>query len=210
MQKLAWFFSILLHPLVVLNIGLILILFYHPYFNSKYYDEQLSTFIYYILANTFFIPILGILLLKQFKVIDNFQLANHKQRTIPYILIAVILSFTIFQLLKYEFKGLPIYFLLSTIICLILNIIINFKFGISSHAIAAGGFVALVFYISIVQHVSTYAYILPIGILLAGVSGFSRLWLGAHTPKQIYWGYALGFVIVFSGVFLLEKWSVLI
>lgn len=209
MQKLAWFFSIVLHPLLLLNAGLFLILYLHPYFNSRYYEEHLTTFIYFLLANTFFIPILGILILKQFKIIDNFQLTNHNQRTIPYIFIAVILGFTIYQLLKNDMRGLPVYFILSTIICLGCNIIINLKFGISSHTIAAGGFVALVAYLLFVQHIGIYAYWLPISILIAGLSGFSRLWLGAHNVNQIYWGYALGFIIVFASIFLLEKFSIL-
>jgi len=209
MKKIAWFFSIVLHPLLMLNYGLFLVLYLHPFFNSRYYGEQLNNFTYFLLANTFFIPLLGILILKQFKMIDNFQISNHRQRTMPYIFIAVILCFTIYQLQKNDMRGLPIYYILSTIICLLCNIIINFKFGISSHTIASGGFIALITYIVLFQHISSFAYWLPTSIALAGISGFSRLWLEAHTTKQIYWGYTLGFIIMLSGILIFEKWNIL-
>jgi hypothetical protein len=101
--------------------------------------------------------------------------------------------------------GLPMYFLIGSAICLFLNAFITIKFGISSHTIAAGGMVALMFYVVAIQRIAQMEAYLLISIIVAGLSGSSRLWLQAHTTKQIYWGYLLGFVVVFGVVLTLAN-----
>ncbi|MDI1233036.1 MAG: hypothetical protein PSX81_02010 [bacterium] len=198
MKYLAWFFSVLFHPLILLNLGISVLLLFHPYYNSKYYDEQLVTLVIYMAVNTLVMPLLVIVLLKRFKYLDSYTIATHKQRTFPYIIIAVLMAVTAYQLYNNEMGGLPMYFLIGSTICLFLNAIITLKFGISSHTIAAGGLVALMFYVTAIQHIAQMEYYLVISILIAGITGSSRLYLNAHTTKQIYWGYLLGFGVVIA------------
>lgn len=207
-NKIAWFFSIILHPLILLNFGIFIILYFHPYYTSRYYEDQLFSFVLYLSINTIVIPTLAILLLKQFKFVDNFQISNHKQRTIPYAFIAVLLSITVYQLIKNDMRGLPIYFMIGCVLSLIVNLHINLKFSISSHTIAAGGFIALVSYMVFVQNISALVYWLPISIIIAGLSGFSRLWLNAHTTKQAYFGYLVGFIVVFTTIYTSIKFAI--
>ncbi len=205
MKFLAWFFSVLFHPLILLNAGIAALLLYHPYYSSKYYDEQLITLVIYMAVNTLVMPLLVVVLLKRFKFLDNYIISTHKQRTFPYVIISILLAVTSYQLYKNEMGGLPMYFLIGSAICLFLNAIITIKFGISSHTIAAGGMVALMFYVVSIQHIAQMEAYLLISIIVAGLSGSSRLWLQAHTTKQIYWGYLLGFSVVLSSLFLLEN-----
>ncbi len=200
MKFLAWFFSVIFHPLILLNLGIALLLLFHPYYNSKYYDEQLITFVIYMAANTMVMPLLVVVLLKRFKFLDNYIISTHKQRTFPYIIISILLAITAYQLYKNEMGGLPMYFLIGSAICLFLNALITIKFGISSHTIAAGGIVALMFYAVAIQHIAQMEYLFVSSILTAGLSGSCRLLLKAHTTKQIYWGYLLGFGVVFSSL----------
>lgn len=192
----AWFFSILFHPLLMLNVGIACILLFHPYYSSKYYDEQLITFLLYLIINTMVMPLLAILLLKRFKYIDSITIANFKQRALPYIVIALLLGITAYQLNKNEMNGLPLKFLISAAISLLINAAITLKFGVSSHGISAGGLVGLLFYTVAIQHISQFELWLLVSILIAGISGSSRLILGAHTPQQLYWGYGIGFSVV--------------
>lgn len=202
MKFLAWFFSVLFHPLILLNAGIVALLLYHPYYSSKYYDEQLITLVIYMAVNTLVMPLLVVVLLKRFKFLDNYIISTHKQRTFPYVIISILLAVTAYQLYKNEMGGLPMYFLIGSAICLFLNAFITIKFGISSHTIAAGGIVALMFYVVAIQHIAQMEYYFVLSILLAGLSGSSRLWLKAHTTKQIYWGYLLGFTVVVCTLFI--------
>lgn len=196
MKYLAWFFSVLFHPLILLNAGIAALLLYHPYYSSKYYDEQLITLVIYMAVNTLVMPLLVVVLLKRFKYLDSYIISTHKQRTFPYVIISILLAVTAYQLYKNEMGGLPMYFLIGSAICLFLNAFITIKFGISSHTIAAGGIVALMFFVCAIQQIGQMQNLLLISILIAGISGSSRLWLKAHTSKQIYWGYLLGFGVV--------------
>ena len=202
MKYIAWFFSVLFHPLILLNLGIVVLLFFHPYYNSKYYDEQLITFIIYMVVNTLVMPLLVVVLLKRFKFLDSYIISTHRQRTFPYFIIAILLGLTAYQLHKNEMGGLPMYFLIASAICLLLNALITLKFGISSHTIAAGGLVALMLYVTVFQHVAQLEFCFVISIIIAGLSGISRLWLVAHTTQQVYWGYLLGFGVVLSTLLL--------
>lgn len=202
MKYLAWFFSVFFHPLILLNAGIASLLLFHPYYSSKYYDEQLITLVIYMAVNTLVMPLLVVVLLKRFRFLDNYIISTHKQRTFPYVIISILLAVTAYQLYKNEMGGLPMYFLIGSAICLCLNAFITIKFGISSHTIAAGGIIALMFYVVAIQHIAQMEYYLVISILIAGLSGSSRLWLQAHTSKQIYWGYLLGFGVVFLSLLI--------
>lgn len=196
MRHLANFCSVILHPLFLLNAGLFAILRFHPYFVSKFYDEQFYTLSMFIAVNTLVMPLLSVYLLKRFKFIDDFRISNPKQRLMPYAIIAMLLAFTTYQLYKNEFYGLPLVFLIATIVCVIANILINIRFTISSHAIAAGGLVALFLFLTLIEHIAVFNWWLMGSVLAAGLSSWSRLTLNAHTEKQVYSGFGLGLTVV--------------
>ncbi len=196
MRYLAFFCSVVLHPLILLTAGLISVLRVHPYYKSKFYDQQFQTIMAFIAVNVIVMPFLAVYLLKRFRFIDNMSIDNPKQRPLPYVIISLLLAYTGFNLYKNEFTGLPLVFLFATVICIILNIVINFRFMISSHAIASGGLLGMFVYLTLLEHVSVFNWFLVGSILIAGLSGWARLRLNAHTEKQVYSGYILGLAVV--------------
>lgn len=196
MKRLANICSVIFHPLFLLNAGLFAILRYHPYFLSKFYDDQFYTLSMFIAVNTLVMPLLSVYLLKRFKFVDDFNISNPKQRLMPYTIIAMLLGFTTYQLWKNEFYGLPLVFLIATILCVVANILINIKFTISSHTIGGGGLVALFLHLTLIEHLSVFNVWLLGAILASGLSAWSRLYLNAHTEKQVYTGFGVGVVVV--------------
>lgn len=186
----------MLHPLFILNLGLFTVLKFHPYFVSKFYDGQFYSISLFIAINTLIMPLLSVYLLKRFKFVDDFQISNPQQRLMPYGIIALLLSFTTYQLYKNEIHGLPIHFMIATILCVVFNILLNMKFMVSSHAIASGGLVGLYTFLTLFKHLSTFNLWLIMAVLLAGVSAWSRLQLKAHSEAQVYVGFFSGLAIV--------------
>jgi membrane-associated phospholipid phosphatase len=84
--------------------------------------------------------------------------------------------------------------LIGTILCIAINILVNYKWTISSHAIGCGGLVALYFYLTMNSHLNVFTLFLVSLLLVSGFTGWARLKLNAHTPDQLYVGYATGFV----------------
>ncbi len=144
------------------------------------------------------IPMILILLLKKFGLIDDVGLNNRDERLVPYIITIVCFGLTAWFMAA---KGAPLWLslffaggALATIICTI----INFKWKISAHAAGIAGVVALLIRIekdgSAEPELFTW---LIITILLTGLLGSARVWLGRHTVWQVLAGYVVGFCSVF-------------
>ncbi len=196
MRTVAGIISVLFHPLILLNFGIFSILRYHPYFVSKFYESHFYTISMFIAVNTLIMPLLSVYLLKKFRFIDDFAISNPRQRLLPYGILVMLLIFTIFQLYKIELKGLPLIFMGASAVCLLLNILINLRFTISTHAIGSGGLAGLYFFLTLNEHLSVFNFLLLCSVVLAGLSAWARLYLNAHTEKQIYSGFILGLSVV--------------
>ncbi len=207
MKFIANVLSGLLHPLFLINIGLFFILYFHPDYNVRFYDKQLYSFLFYLALNTILMPILVVFLLKNFKLIDSLTLQNQKQRTLPYLLIAFVYAVAVYYLIENDFNGLPIHFMIACIICLVANVLFNFFYKISSHAIAAGGLLGLIGYILFVQKVAGFGIVFSIALIILGLCGFSRLWLKQHTLWQIISGTLLGILIVMVTLITLNMYK---
>lgn len=199
-QKIAQFISVITHPLLMINYGIFSILYFDIYHQSRFYDEQLSALSIYILVSTLLIPILFIYLLKKLKFINSFNLENAKQRLLPYSSVAILLSLTCWQLYNNELDSLIFNFLLASIISIVLNIFINFKFKISSHAIAASGYLALMINRIQNQHFE-FIFLFIMSLIILGLVIWSRIILKAHRINEIIYGSILGFLVVYLSCF---------
>ena len=201
MKWIARSISVILHPLFILNFGLFSLFKFHPYYVSKFYEEQFYTISMFIAVNTLIMPLLSVYLLKRFNFISDFAITDRKQRLMPYTVIVVLLGFTSYQLYQNEVYGLPLKFMLSTIICVVINILLNIKFKVSSHAIASGGLVGLYLFLTMNRHLSVFNPMLVGAVLAAGISAWSRLYLEAHNEKEVYTGFGIGLLVCFVGMF---------
>lgn len=193
LKSFAKLTSVLCHPLLLMNFGLFSIMFWHPYFVSKFYETQFYTISMFVSINTLILPMLSVYLLKRFGLIDDFAMSNPKQRLLPYSIMIGIVGLTMFQLYKIDYAGLPMWFMGACAISLMANVLINLKFTISTHGIGTGGLVALYAYISYTEHLLLFKLLLIGFVLVSGIVMWARLYLQAHTEKEVYTGFLLGF-----------------
>lgn len=149
------------------------------------------------LGITVAVPSLLVILLKRMGLVDDLGLNGRKERLIPYIISIISLGATgAFMWIK----GAPMWlvmFYAGGMAAGLVNMLINFRWKISAHAAGIAGVVALMIRLIRDGYPQENALLwLLIWILLAGVLGSSRVWLGRHTVWQVLAGYAVGFTSV--------------
>lgn len=144
------------------------------------------------------LPMLLIFLLKVFGFVTDLGLNNRRERPIPYILMILCYLGSAWFL---HAKGAPDWlwlFFVGGATAAFINMVINFKWKISAHAAGIAGLVALILRIQRQGWIEpTLFFWLILVIILAGLMGSARVWLGRHTVWQVLAGYAVGFCSVF-------------
>lgn len=144
------------------------------------------------------IPMLLIVLLKKLGMIDDLGLNGRKERLIPYIITTVCYFATAWFMAA---KGAPLWlsmFFAGGGLASLINLIVNFWWKISAHAAGIAGVVALLIRIEKDGSPEPELFFwMMLSIVLAGLLGSARVWLGRHTVWQVLAGYVVGFCCVF-------------
>lgn len=184
-------------PLIMPVYGIILI-FSLSYLALNPFHTKL-TYTLIVFGTTFVFPMLMVILLKKLGMIDDIGLNGRKERLIPYIITIICLAATGWFL---WFKSAPLWvamFYAGGALAGLINMIINFRWKISAHAAGIAGIVAMLIQIT-KEGFPLHSMTLWIvgSILLAGLLGSARIWLGRHTLMQVLAGSAVGFLCVWS------------
>jgi len=194
-NRLATGISYLFHPLLIPAYVMALLL------NINNSNLLLVPVVYKIILlgivflTTVLFPLLFTYLLLRINMISSFFLHKREER------IYVILAVSIFYYLTYYLlKGIHLsvifgYFMLGSTLLAILTLVINFYFRISLHMIGIGSVPGLFLGLSLKFGIN-FNGVLMAGIFAAGMIGFARLRLNAHSPAEIYSGYLLGATIL--------------
>ncbi|RBW55263.1 MULTISPECIES: hypothetical protein [unclassified Tenacibaculum] len=194
------FISTILHPIVMPTIGILLYFIFSPINLSS---QQQLTILSIVFISTYIVPLLLLVFLKAIGYIKSYQVFSIKERKVPLFFMIALLFFlaelfqklNIVKDLSYLFYGIVLgltitYFLFFT------------RLKSSLHLLSMGGAVG---YFLIFQeiHGINILPIIIIFIILSGLLATSRLYLKAHTPKEVYTGFFLGFTSQFIVYFLL-------
>lgn len=143
---------------------------------------------------TFLLPAFNVLILLKTGRIKNLEMETNSERLLPYIS-TTLYYFALFYL--FFNAGFPSVFkvvVLGAAICLLLTLLINLKWKISAHAIGIGGTAGVI--LGIIYRLRLDLELLfMFTLFLAGIIGFARLKLNAHSPAQVYTGFLLGFLV---------------
>lgn len=151
-----------------------------------------------VMAFNMAVPAVLILLLKKLGIVRDVGLNNRDERFIPYLIcIACLIGTALFM----AYKGAPAWFVMfffGGAAAGIVEVVINRWWKISVHAAGIAGIVAML------VHLMIFDYTMPgiqtwlvISLVLAGLLGSARVWLGRHTVWQVLAGYAVGFAAVY-------------
>lgn len=190
--------SYILHPMLLpLYLSLILI-----YGNTRFsfLPEQLKLYvILFVLIFTMILPAGAIVLMKTFNIIDSYALITKKDRILPLLFTA--LCYAVAMIVITSTLGIMILarLLFSASILLSILTIITRYWKISLHMAGISGGVALL-YISAFIGLGNLNGWFYLSIMLMGMLGSARLYLGKHNIYQIGAGTLVGFIVVVSSM----------
>jgi len=193
-EKFATLLSYILHPLLMPVYGFAL-LFYSPNYVATFTPSNVKLKILLItFVFTFVLPTINALILLSTGRINSLEMETSKERSIPYGS-AALYYFALFYLFYHQqFPGIFKSLVLGAAFSILLTWFINFKWKISAHTVGIGGTAGAALGVIYRLHAEMYTVFILL-IFFSGILAYARLKLNAHTPSQVYSGFALGFIV---------------
>lgn len=191
-SKVFNYISVALHPLFVTTFGMALLIY--RLMPGTIQTQWLLMSI--CLGYTVLLPLAFISLAKKIGFIGSLRKMQRRERILALMITGIcIYSFS------YVMKGwhTPITmqsFVFGASIMIFISLILSTFSRISLHSIGWGGLTALVSYFSFSQ--PDLSWLLGLVVLLSGLVGTARIYLDEHTPRQIYFGYLIGFFTIWT------------
>lgn len=195
-RQLAHSLSVVLHPVLMPTYALWFMLRHSTYLNYTTSPEEKASLFSIVILNTLLIPVAASYLMIQRGLIRSFEMEKKEERLVPFIVNAVLMLLGYYLLRRLMVPKVYYLLMLGAAASVVIAIIINFKWKISIHMIGIGGIIGTFFGMSTFLFVDLRVPIL-FCLMIAGLLGTARLTLGAHSPLQIYAGFAVGFLCEF-------------
>jgi membrane-associated phospholipid phosphatase len=190
--------SILFHPLLMPTIAFSILYFSYPESLSPITKESAPFLILAVFISTFIIPAMSLGALRITKTLKSLTLRERKDRIVPFVWIFVFYSFTSYLLINRLGVNMVIALIMIVATLLILALTtITLRFKISIHSAAMSGLAG--FLVALSMHFDTNAFVMPmVGVVFIwGLVGTARLYLGAHSLKEVAFGGVFGFTFCF-------------
>ncbi len=214
---LARFLSLVLHPLLIPTLLFGIIFYAAPMVveNLEVFNEQQSVdffglklsfkagLLLLVFFFTFLIPSYLLYVLYRLKVIKSLTMENLQDRRLPYLMIVVL--YTIFSYASFRYMTLlPEVTVIMTSITFSISCVafISLYWQISAHATGMGGVIGSLLALTLKLELGGLLAPVLAVIVLTGFLMSARLYLNAHTPRQIMVGLLLGAVICSTTLFV--------
>ncbi len=199
-KKLATIISTIFHPVLMPTIGLLVVFNTHSHLTYIPFEyRRLVTIIVFV--STCVLPLSIIPVFMQLGIVKTIYMREKKERVLPLFATAVFFLLGYYFLKRLQLPTFISLFFLGTLLTVLLSLAISVFWKISIHMTGIGGLLAALSVLSIKYgvHLNAWLY-LVIGV--AGLLGSMRLLLGQHNTSQVYAGFLLGFITIFTIVML--------
>lgn len=153
---------------------------------------------------TFLFPAIAILMLKKLDFIDSLEMPDPKQRIIPLIITIILYLWTYMLFGSKHFPVMLRIFMMGTLASLFIAFVINVFHKLSLHMVGISGALISMFLLTMVSSVDI-SYILLLMIIVTGLVATARLYLQAHTMREVYTGFLVGIFGQIIGLMLVHS-----
>ena len=196
-EKLAKIISVLCHPLLIPSYAMLMLINMKNHFILVLPIENRYLALLIVFLTSFVLPALFMLILLKMGTIKSLQMETKQERVLPLFLTAAFFYGTYFLLKQGPHYALFNIFMLGATLLVIISLLVNYLTKISIHMVAQGGLIGAFIGFSISYNQNHIPLICLIAIV-AGLTGFARLKLKAHSEAQIYSGFGLGVLVMLS------------
>ena len=191
--RIAKIISYLFHPLLMPSYGLLLFFYLDRHVSYFLPFEIKKTLFLMTLSFTFVLPVMNAIVLLRMKIIRSLSMETKEERRLPLLITAIFYFAEYYLLTEAEVPATLKLLMLSAIISVMLTVIINLFWKISAHMIGIGGITGMAFILSILFQTPAFLIISSL-FVIAGIIGYARLQLQAHSITEIYSGFLVGFL----------------
>lgn len=197
--------SVLFHPIFIPVYGLAIIMSpYSPFGYLPYHVKRLLFLI--ITINNVLLPISLLPFLMHMNFISTWTLNDKEERTVPLIIGSILYATTSFIIFRFPIPGFLKSFIITIFIISAIMTVINFKWKISLHATGIGALIALIMFLSFRMYASLFWFFV-LASFFGGIVLSARLRLNLHTPRQVWYGCSLGFVLTTFFLLFFQQFS---
>ncbi|MGQ0828215.1 MAG: phosphatase PAP2 family protein [Bacteroidota bacterium] len=192
--RISKIISYILHPLLMPTYGIALIFCSKNYISTFTPTDYKLVILSITFIFTFLLPTINALILLRIGRINSLEMETSRERIIPYAG-ASLYHFALFYLFyNAQFPTIFQALILGAAISILLTLLITFKWKVSAHTVGiggvAGGLLGIIYRLQ-----ADLQLMFMIIIIVSGVIGYARLKMNAHSPAQVYGGFALGFFV---------------
>ena len=187
--------SFVFHPVLMPTYAILLLLYFSKMFSQFMPIEQKTHLINLTLIFTLLLPLLGVFLLKKLKIVSSIYMENQKERKWP-LLIAISSYYLLFRMFEFlHIHPIIIKLILGAILILFLAVIISNFWKISLHMLGIGGVFGA--FLAFQYLFGGKLFLIILLLLCSGLVAYARINENAHTLKQVYLGFLVGFCTEF-------------
>lgn len=200
-KQFAKLLSVVFHPLLMTTYLFLLLTYFLPIILQPLQPSW--WFLFLICFMTFVLPALNFLFLRLTGSIKDLTLASRSQRILPFVFVSIL--YGVVTLMFYWKFPVPNVLKLMIIVTVLVTVatVITFFFKISVHSLALWGAIGMMLPMNKVAEEASLLIPTVAAIVVAGLVMSSRLFLNAHTPREVMVGAVAGFGIGFVGMVLL-------
>lgn len=194
-EKISRILSYLFHPLMLPTYVVLIFLFQDTFYSFLIPVQTRIKVITLIFSATFVLPVLANVFFLNRGIIKSMEMESREERVFPF-LIASIMFYLTAQILKaFQLPSIFYLFMLGSTLLVIIALFINFFMKISIHMLGIGAVLGTFVGLSL-KWMIDFKFLILILVLVAGLTGFSRLRLQAHRHVEIYSGFLTGAILM--------------
>ncbi len=198
MKLFSKIISFLFHPMLMPTLGVFLIL--NSGTHLSYMPFEIRRLVYIIVfVSSCLLPISLLPLFLQLKLIRSFNMKTARERVFPALSVAFFYLLGYFLLNRLNISQVLEMFVLTSVVAVLIAVGISRFWKISLHSIAVGGVTGALAALMLRSGADLF-WIIALMIFISGLIAMARLYLNAHSPAQVYIGYAIGSLVVFAGI----------